>query len=100
MVNRNRGETALVLQEKTYTLVPSFQVLASIEGELNCSILDLIAKISQGQFLQLKEIEVIIRHAISQQIEEDLRELIYKVGVVVIFPQIVVFLKNALNIEE
>ena len=100
MVNRNRGETILVLHGENYVLVPSFKVLADIEGELNCSILELISKISQGQFLQLREIEVIIRYAIATPVDGDLAELIYQEGIVRVLPQVVTFLKNALNIEE
>ncbi len=100
MSNYHRGESTLVLGGHSYVLVPSFKVLASIEGELNCSVLDLISKISRGQFLQLKEMEVVIRHSISKPIDCDLMGLIYQDGVIKIFPQIVNFLKNALNIEE
>lgn len=97
MVNTCRGEVALTLNQKSYIMVPSFAVLINIEEELRCSILDLVSKISAGQHLLLKEIEVIIRCAVKDCEIHNITETIYNRGFVKIMPQIIKFIENAIG---
>ncbi|MBP9792110.1 MAG: gene transfer agent family protein [Rickettsiales bacterium] len=97
MVNVYRGEVSIVLDKNSYVMVPSFSVLVNIEEELNCSILDLVHKVSQNQYLSLKEIEVIIRCSIQDLNITNLKEVIYSMGVVNILPSVMKFIENSIG---
>lgn len=96
MVNPHRGEVSIVLDKKSYVMIPSFSVLVNIEEELNCSILDLVRKISEGKNLSLKEAEAIIRYSTKDDIS-NITDTIYKTGIIKIMPQIIKFIENAIG---
>lgn len=97
MVNIYRGEVSIVLDTQKYVMVPSFSALVNIEDELQCSILDLVGKISNGKHFSIKEIEVIIRCSVKNLDIVDLQEAICKTGLVKIFPNIIKFIENAIG---
>lgn len=97
MTNTYRGEVALTLNKESYVMVPSFTVLINIEEELQCSILDLVAKISAGKHLSFKEIDVIVSCAVQGHKINNLTETIYKTGIVKVMPQIIKFIENAIG---
>jgi hypothetical protein len=100
MVNVYRGEVSIVLDKNNYVMVPSFSVLVNIEDELNCSILDLVHKVSQHQYLSFKEIEVIIRCSIKDLNVPNLKEVIYSTGLVNVLPSIMKFIENSIGGNE
>lgn len=97
MVNVYRGEVSIVLDKNKHVMVPSFSVLVNIEDELNCSILDLVHKVSQNQYLSFREIEVIIRCSIKDLNVPNLKEVIYSTGLVNILPSIMKFIENSIG---
>lgn len=97
MVNVYRGEVSIVLDKNKHVMVPSFSVLVNIEDELNCSILDLVHKVSQNQYLSFREIEVIIRCSIKDLNVPNLKEVIYSRGLVNILPSIMKFIENSIG---
>jgi hypothetical protein len=97
MVNTYRGEVPIKLDNTIYSMVPSFLVLVNIEDELQCSILDLVNKISQNKHISLKEIEVIIRCSTQNLNISNLHKSIYEAGLVKIVPTIIKFIENAIG---
>ena len=85
MPNANRGEVALTVADKTYTLVPSMQTIAEIENEVG-SIMVLSAKIMSQTFTFteiLKICAIAARHSDAKPADEKtFMEDLYAEGVI------------------
>jgi hypothetical protein len=63
--NPHRGELAVELGGRSYTLRPDFEALAAIEEQTGHSVLDLVDQIQRGKMLRLMDLAVIVAEGVK-----------------------------------
>ncbi|MBN8828643.1 MAG: hypothetical protein J0H68_08045 [Sphingobacteriia bacterium] len=96
-MNKIRGEVKFKANKSEYVLIPTFNAIAAIEGELEKSIIRILNEI-ETKGLTLLEQKVIIKHGLkASNIEitnEELIEIIQSVGYINTYKYSCEFLSN------
>ena len=104
MANQYRGEIDIILDNKSYTLRPTFQALCEIEGDLNKSIIDVLSGLNESKPKAI-EIAKIIYHAAKAYdpnfalTYEQIGEGVFNTGILKVMPRIIRFLEISIGME-